>query len=914
MGNTKYKHTQIGDIAMRHLLAAVFVILALFAVSNVYAGELSVTKCTVTAGSKVDSDKISFSGTMDATADDFNGANVVVTIDFNDMVSPCVKTFPINGTTFKKGKFNCSVSNASFTLDTKTSKFSFTAKNVSLKGLSCPFNIEINIGGYNATTEVYEDEVNGPKSPIPIKLMMGIKNVLRVDSYKVTQGKKLNSDQLTVKGGFAVEDVDVNMVDRASEGLVITLGTQTFTIPANNLKVGKGIFSCSNAKITGGTASATFNFNTCSFTITIKNTKIEADAGGADFGLEFGDFNVTQTLCTFTISPTAKSFTASGGDGSVTVTTSNGCDWTATSHASWIIITSGNSGSGSGTVGYSVAANGGTAKRTGTMTIAGQTFNVTQSSGGATGLTISSLSTSSAAPFSPLTITGSGFDPANSAISVLFAPNGSGVPIAVPVFSASANSIKVIVPPFLDRTSGFSSGVMTVQAIQVSGSFLMTSNTIGGLNVGSLPSIPTSDPAGAVTGSRINSGLMLLQNIQTFAGSTPSYADLLSASNALGSDMNSSLQAINSIKANPTQSQNLATMNGSPFVLDAATLAASDRLVLAYLQQFLNFVQTSSAVSLTTAVPPRSTQDSDCIQTQMAYGHSYGIAEELCGSQAYDQQFAQVGSAILPSAAAFVYGQWLALSGSLAATELLAAGATESVVNAFQLAWAASGPYVSALAAGGPAPTLKEPATEVATTLIDNVLNGAGTVLSGVLFGADLFSTANQVSSAPIGSAPTGGLIVSDPTTQAPPGSNALLSVQGFGDNASVLSVMAPKSQATVSLCTFSYSDWSPCQPDGTQTRTVISSSPPGCVGTPVLSQSCTYNSLVPDVPTLPNACSACIPLVAPVQACVTDCSAWCYPDVPGDCEAVQDSVNACGLACLANLLSCLETECGYTP
>jgi hypothetical protein len=41
--------------------------------------------------------------------------------------------------------------------------------------------------------------------------------------------------------------------------------------------------------------------------------------------------------------------------------------------------------------------------------------------------------------------------------------------------------------------------------------------------------------------------------------------------------------------------------------------------------------------------------------------------------------------------------------------------------------------------------------------------------------------------------------------------------------------------------CTYSYSDWGACQPNNTQIRTVISSSPVGCVGTPVLSQSCNY-------------------------------------------------------------------------
>ena len=504
-------------------------------------------------------------------------------------------------------------------------------------------------------------------------------------------------------------------------------------------------------------------------------------------------------------------------------------------------------------------------------------------------LNIYSLSTLSAAPASLLTISGSGFDPENSAISVLFTPEGSGIPIAIPVFSASASSINVIVPSFLDQTSGFSSGVMTVQVIQVTGSSLMTSNTIGGLNVGSLPSIPTSNPAGAVTGAWVNSGLIVLQNIQTYAGSIPSYADLLSASNTLDSDLNSSLQAIDSIKTDPAQTRNLATLDGSSFVLDALTLAASDRLVVAYLQQFLNYVQTPPAVSPKSMVQAQPKMAASCVADLDPV-----TLTMICDGRTYNQQFAQVGSAILPPAAAFVYGQWLSLTGSYAAAGFLAAGVSKAAVNAFQLVWAGSGPYVSALAAGGPYPTLKAPATEVAMTLIDNVLSGAGTMLSGVFFAADLFSTANQVSSAAMGSAPTGGLIVSDPTTQAPPGSNALLRVLGSGANTSLLSVMAPKIQATVSLsCTYSYSDWSACQPTNTQTRTILSHSPAGCTGAPVLSQSCTYNE--------DDTCCACFFDVYCTDFGPGGC--WiCHNSIysGGECQAPYDYLTSSG-ACICD-------------
>ena len=93
--------------------------------------------------------------------------------------------------------------------------------------------------------------------------------------------------------------------------------------------------------------------------------------------------------CTFSISPTSASYAAGGGTGSVTVTAGAGCNWTAVSNATFITITSGSSGSGNGTVNYSVASNTGSSSRTGTMTIAGLTFTVTQAgTGGGTNLII----------------------------------------------------------------------------------------------------------------------------------------------------------------------------------------------------------------------------------------------------------------------------------------------------------------------------------------------------------------------------------------------------------------------------------------------------------------------------------------------------------------------------------------------
>jgi hypothetical protein len=90
---------------------------------------------------------------------------------------------------------------------------------------------------------------------------------------------------------------------------------------------------------------------------------------------------VTATFapCTLGISPTSNSFTESGGSGNIAVTASLGnCPWSSTSNVPWIVITSGATGKGNGTAGYAVETHTGTASRTGTITIAGQTFTIVQ--------------------------------------------------------------------------------------------------------------------------------------------------------------------------------------------------------------------------------------------------------------------------------------------------------------------------------------------------------------------------------------------------------------------------------------------------------------------------------------------------------------------------------------------------------
>lgn len=105
-------------------------------------------------------------------------------------------------------------------------------------------------------------------------------------------------------------------------------------------------------------------------TITTRTGTIRVSWSGGS-----ADLSVTQSgaTCSFVLSPEGGSFPATGGTGSFTVTPSDpGCPWTAASDSSWLTISSGTSGTGSGTVAYSVGTYGGpTGPRVGTIAVSG---------------------------------------------------------------------------------------------------------------------------------------------------------------------------------------------------------------------------------------------------------------------------------------------------------------------------------------------------------------------------------------------------------------------------------------------------------------------------------------------------------------------------------------------------------------
>lgn len=87
---------------------------------------------------------------------------------------------------------------------------------------------------------------------------------------------------------------------------------------------------------------------------------------------------LTPTACAVSLTPPTQIFERDGGTGSVSVVTGAGCAWTATSEASWLTINGNVSGSGNGTLTFTVAANTTSNRRTSVLRVGDQTLTITQ--------------------------------------------------------------------------------------------------------------------------------------------------------------------------------------------------------------------------------------------------------------------------------------------------------------------------------------------------------------------------------------------------------------------------------------------------------------------------------------------------------------------------------------------------------
>jgi len=154
-------------------------------------------------------------------------------------------------------------------IDFNKNTFTMDAKPNDLSGLRLPFKLTIEFGPYQGAillAETNAEKVNKGK-PLPICLLAGVEDAMRVDKAKVKSSRK--GDSLSVQGGFAAGDSWLNL---NQETVTIEWGDFSETLSEGNLKPKKGRnYSYKKPKGGLGTISTlAVNLDKCTFKLSIK--------------------------------------------------------------------------------------------------------------------------------------------------------------------------------------------------------------------------------------------------------------------------------------------------------------------------------------------------------------------------------------------------------------------------------------------------------------------------------------------------------------------------------------------------------------------------------------------------------------------------------------------------------------------
>ncbi len=178
--------------------------------------------------------------------------------------------------------------------------------------------------------------------------------------------------------GTTAFNFTVNLSSASSQTVTVNYATADGTaVSPTDYQMASGSLSFAPGEISK-TVTVLVNGDTTiepneTFTVNLSGAVNGTILGGVGTGTIIND-----DICAYSISPTSLTIGAGGGAGTtISVTAQAGCNYIAVSNNAFITITSGASGSGNGTVIFTVAANSGAA-RTGTITVAGQTFTVNQ--------------------------------------------------------------------------------------------------------------------------------------------------------------------------------------------------------------------------------------------------------------------------------------------------------------------------------------------------------------------------------------------------------------------------------------------------------------------------------------------------------------------------------------------------------
>jgi len=203
-----------------------------------------------------------------------------------------------------------------------------------------------------------------------------------------------------------------------------------------------------------------------------------AGAVGPD-GVNYSDMSnwFLFNTCSYTVDPLDQFVGAEGGTLIATITTAPACTWSATSTVSWMSLVAGATGTGDGSITYTVASNPITASRTGTLIVGNQTITVAEA-----GQPIPPASPSNALPVVELTspLNGAYFRPQATITLTATAADADGTIERVDFYADGLWIGSSTTPPFTASWTNVAAGTYTLTAVATDDfGGQTTSNSVG---------------------------------------------------------------------------------------------------------------------------------------------------------------------------------------------------------------------------------------------------------------------------------------------------------------------------------------------------------------------------------------------------------------------------------------------------
>ena len=195
------------------------------------------------------------------------------------------------------------------------------------------------------------------------------------------------SNEQTIDVGFVAPTVCSYEVSPSSQPVVAAGGSFAVTVTTGSgcawtASSSTAFVSVMSGAVGNGAGTAMVNVAANSGSARGGTVRISWSGGGQDVAI--AQSGSTAAACSYTVTPTAQPIIAAGAAFTANVTTGAGCTWTASSALGWVTVTSGATGSGSGSATFVASANTG-ANRSGAVRISWpgglQDISVTQGQG-----------------------------------------------------------------------------------------------------------------------------------------------------------------------------------------------------------------------------------------------------------------------------------------------------------------------------------------------------------------------------------------------------------------------------------------------------------------------------------------------------------------------------------------------------